>query len=208
MKSNIKFLLFAVSIFSAIGLYSCDENATIDVPGPEVDFTFNYSDINAIGAPAQRSISIWQKVASDTIPGEDVVSFLESDSANSKYAEAIVAATLKKCKLTVSGGNFNFNGVDSVKIVYHHVSTPTTVFELVVGAPSATENTVINFNNIKISKDEALAMISQDKVASMWVKVNPMIRPNCFAAGAVYNFSAESWISVKASSALSGGLGL
>ncbi len=208
MKRNIKFLLFSVTILSAIGFYSCDENATIDVPGPPVDFTFNYSDINAVGAPAQRSLYIWQKVASDTIPGEDVVSFLESDSANSQYADAIVAATLKKCKLTVSGGNFNFTGVDSVKIVYNLVSIPTTVFDLVIGAPSATDNTVINFNNIKISKDEALDMISQDKVASMWVKVNPMIRPNCFAAGAVYNFTAESWISVKAASALSGGLGL
>lgn len=208
MKSNFRFLLISVSILSAIGLYSCDENATIDVPGPAVDFTFNYSDVNAVGAPAQRSISIWQKVASDTIPGEDVVSFLESDSANSQYADAIVAATLKKCKLTVSGGNFNFNGVDSVKIVYSIANSPNTVFDLVLGAPSATDNTIINFNNIKISKDEALDMISQDKIASMWVKVNLMIRPNCFAAGAVYNFSAESWISVKAASALSGGLGL
>ncbi len=207
MKRNLRFLLIAVSILSAIGLYSCDENATIDVPGPEVDFTFKYSDINALGAPAQRGLSIWKEIASDTIPGEDVVSFLQSDSTNSQYADAIVAATLKSCKLTVSGGNFNFVGVDSVKIVYKLVGT-TTVFELVVGAPSATDNTVINFNDIKITKDEALDMISKDKIASMLVMFNPTSLPNCFAPGAIYNFSAKSWISVKASSALSGGLGL
>lgn len=205
MKSNMTFLTIAVSIFSVIGLYSCDENATIEIPGPEVDFTFNYSDINN-AAPAQRSFSAWQAVASDTIPGQDVVSFLESDSANSQYADAVESATLKNCKLTVTGGDFNFTGVDSVKIVYKIVGEDM-VFELVVGAPSATDNTSINFNNIKISKDEALEMISKDKIASMLVKINPTVLPNCFAPGAVYNFTAKSWLSVKAMSAL-GGLGL
>jgi len=207
MKRNMKSLLVVASMLSAIGFTACDENATIDVPGPDVDFTFNYSDINAIGAPALRGYSVWQVVASDSIPGEDVVGFLESDETNKQYAEAIVAATLVDGQLTVSGGNFNFAGVDSVKIVYQIVGL-STVYDLVVGAPEHGVLEVIHFNDIKITKDQALEMISKDKVASMYVKVNPLVQPNCFAPGAIYSFTAASLLSVKASSALGGGLGL
>ena len=203
MKSNMKSLLIVAAMLSAISFNSCDENATIDVPGPDVDFTFNYSDINSLGAPALRGFSVWKLVASDTIPGEDVVAFLESDSTNKKYADAIVAATLKNGELTVTGGNFNFTGVDSVKIVYKIVGM-SPVYDLVVGAPEGTNLNVIHFNDIKITKDQALEMISKNKVASMYVKINPLTTPNCFVPGAIYNFKASSLLSVKASSLTSG----
>lgn len=207
MKRNMKSLLVAVSMLSAIGFTSCDENATIDVPGPDVDFTFNYDDINA--APSQRSFTVWMEIVSETVPGENVVEFLEKDSANKKYADAIVASTLKEGKLTVSGGagNFNFAGVDSVKIVYK-ITGSTVVNELVVGAPDAANLTVVKFNDVKITKDKALEMMENEKLVTMLVKINPMGQPNCFAPGAVYSFNAKSTLSVKASSALSGGLGL
>jgi len=191
-------------MFFAIGFTACDENATIDVPGPDVDFTFNYNDVNN-AAPAQRSFSVWQNIVSETVPGEDVVGFLEKDSTNKKYADAIVAATLKNGKLTVTGGtgNFNFAGVDSVKIVYQ-IAGGSVVNELVVGAPDATNLTVVNFNDIKITKDQALEMMQSEKVVTMQVKINPTALPNCFAAGAVYSFTANSLLSVKASSVTSG----
>lgn len=206
MKRNIKFLLIAVSILSAIGLYSCDENATIDVPGPPIKFTLNYDDINS-AAPAQRSFSVWTEMASETVPGENVTAFLEKDSTNKKYADAIVAATIKNGQLTVSGGDFNFAGVDSVKIVYK-ITGGTVTLDLVVGAPKVDDLTMVKFSDIKISKDEALEMMKSEKVVSLLVKINPSVQPNCFAPGAVYDFTAESLLSVKALSALSGGLGL
>lgn len=208
MKKNMKTLLIAVSVLSAIGLTSCDENATIDVPGPDVDFTFNYDDINS-AAPAQRAFSVWQEIVSETVEGQNVTEFLEKDSTNKKYADAIVAATLKDGELTVSGGtgNFNFQGVDSVKIVYK-ISGSTTVYDLVVGAPEGDVMTTVHFSNIKITKDQALEMIEKEKVVTMLVKINPMITPNCFAPGAVYSFTAKSVLTVKAMSALAGGLGI
>jgi len=206
MKRNMKSLLISVSVLSAIGFTSCDENATIDVPGPDVEFTFNYDDINA-AAPAQRSSSVWLLKASDTIPAKNATEFLESDSTNKKYAEAIVAATLKDCELSVTGGTFNFAGVDSVKIDYKLLNGSTTIYDLIVGGPVAENLDVIHFNDIKITKDQALEMINTNKVARMWIKINLAIPTNCFAPGAVYNFKASSMLSVKASSALSGGLG-
>lgn len=206
MKRNIKFLTFAVTLLSVFGLYSCDENATIDVPGPPIEFTLNYDDINS-AAPAQRSFTIWTEVASETVPGENVTAFLEKDSTNKKYADAIVAATIKNGELTVTGGDFNFAGVDSVKITYKLTGSTATT-DLVVGAPQAGNLTLVSFNNIKITKDEALLMMKSEKVVSLLVKINPMVQPNCFAPGAIYNFTAETLLSVKAMTALGGGLGL
>lgn len=207
MKRNMKFMLIAASVLSTIGLYSCDENATIDVPGPDVEFTFNYDDINT-AAPAQRSFSVWTDIVSETVPGEDVVAFLESDSTNKQYADAIVAATIKNGTLTVSGGtgNFTFAGVDSVKIVYK-ITGSTVVNDLVVGAPQSANLTVVNFSDIKVIKDQALEMMKSEKIVTLRVKINPTVQPNCFAPGAVYAFKAKSVLSVKAASAL-GGLGL
>lgn len=204
MKRNMKFMLIAASVLSTIGLYSCDENATIDVPGPDVEFTFNYDDINT-AAPAQRGYSIWQDIVSETVPGEDVVAFLESDSTNKQYADAIVAATLKNGTLSVSGGtgNFTFANVDSVKIVYK-ITGSTTVNELVVGAPQTDNLTVIKFSDIKITKDQALEMIKSEKRVTLKAKFSPVALPNCFAPGAVYYFKANSVLSVKASSVTSG----
>jgi hypothetical protein len=207
MKTNMKFFLFAATVFSAFGLYSCDENATIDIPGPPLKFTLNYEDINT-AAPAQRGVSMWMKKVTKVVPGEDVVGFLEKDSTNKQYADAIVAATLKDGKLTVSGGNGNltFNGVDSVKIVYQITGSENT-YDLVVGAPDVTDPTIVKFSDIKITKDQALEMMEKEKTVSLWVKLNLAITPNCFTVGAVYDFSANSVLSVKAMSALGGGLG-
>jgi len=204
MKRNMKSLLIVVSVLSTIGFTSCDENATIDIKGPDVEFTFNYNDIHS-AAPALRSYSVWQEIVSETVPGEDVVAFLEKDSTNKKYADAIVAATIKDGKLTVSGGNgnFNFACVDSVKIVYK-ITGSSVVNELVVGGPVAEDLTIVHFNDIKITKDQALEMMKNDKLVTMLVKINPLIPTNCFAPGAVYNFKATSLLSVKASSVTSG----
>lgn len=200
MKRNMKSLLLATSVLFAFGFTACDE--TIDVDGPDIDFTFNYDEINT-AAPSQRSFSVWQDIVSETVPGENVVSFLEEDPDTKQYADAVVAATIKDGKLTVSGGtgNFNFTGVDSVKITYQ-LTGSETVYELVIGAPETTNPTVVNFNSIKITKDQALTMMENEKVVTLKVKINPIIQPNCFAPGAVYTFNAKTKLSVKVGTAL------
>lgn len=200
MKRNMNFLVAAVSLFSIIGLTACDE--TIDIDGPDIDFTFNYDDINA-AAPAQRSFTAWQDIVSETIPGENVVAFLEEDPDNKQYADAVVAATIKNGTLTVSGGtgDFNFTGVDSVKITYQ-ITGSQDVYDLVIGAPEVTNPTVVNFNSIKITKDQALKMMENEKRVTLKVKINPVMQPNCFAPGAVYSFKAKTTLSVKVGTAL------
>src|SRR5660397_101287 len=117
MKRNMKSLLIAVSMLSAVGFTSCDENATIDIDGPKIDYTFAYSAIRSTNASA------WTLIASDTVPGENMDEFLAKDTANAAKADAVKSATIKNGILVVSGGNFNFSGVDSVKISYRIVNT-------------------------------------------------------------------------------------
>lgn len=209
MKRNMKFLLFAASVLSVFGLTSCDENALIDIPGPAVDFTFNYDDIHANTAPKQRAASTWEIIVSETVPGKNVVEFLEKDSANKKYADAIEAATLTEGKLTVTGGQgtFSFAGVDSVKITYK-LTSGSSDYDLVVGGPDIADPSIVHFGDIKITKVQALEMLQNEKVVTLSVKKSATVIPNCFAPGAVYNFNAKSILSVKAMSALAGGVSL
>lgn len=209
MKRNMKFLLFAASVLSVFGLTSCDENATIDIPGPAVDFTFNYDDIHLNTAPKQRAANDWEIIVSETVPGKNVVEFLEKDSANKKYADAVEAATLTEGKLTVTGGDgtLNFGGVDSVKITYQ-LTAGSATYDLVVGGPDVQDLTTVKFGDIKITKNQALEMLQSEKVVTLLVKRSATVIPNCFVSGAVYRFSAKSILSVKAMSALGNGVSL
>ena len=193
MKRNMKSLLIAVTMLSAVGFTSCDENATIDIDGPKIDFTFAYSDLRSANA------SNWTLIASDTVPGENMDKFLAKDTANAAKADAVKSATINNGVLTVTGGNFNFTGVDSVKISYQIVNT-TQVINLIVGAPRGSGNDTIYFNNIKIEKEQALDLLGKDKVVSMSAIFNPLM-VNCFQVGAVYNFKAKTKLAVLTSAA-------
>ncbi len=217
MKSNLKLLLsIAASVLSVFGLTSCDENATIDVPGPLVDFTFEYDgSVLPSAQPQMRTTGFWVKLASDTLQGESAMDFLSKDSTNKQYADAIVAATLVNGKLAITtSNNYNFNGVDSVKITYQ-LEGDAGVFgsslDLVVGAPNATGKDTIYFNDLRITKEQALEMINKKKIATMSAFLtNPAAVPNWYGKGNVieFKFTAESVLSVKVLSALGGGLGL
>jgi len=193
MKRNMKSLLVAVSMLSAVGFTSCDENATIDIDGPKIDFTFAYSDIRSADA------SNWTLIASDTVQGQNMDDFLAKDTANAAKADAVKSATIKNGVLTVSGGNFNFDGVDSVKISYRIVNT-TQEINLVVGARRGTGKDTIYFDNIKVEKEQALDLLGKDKVVSMSAIFNPLM-VNCFQTGAIYNFKAKTKLSVLTSAA-------
>jgi len=188
--------------YSVRCIRNSDKDETINIPGPDIYFTFKYPDNNILTVPALRGYSIWVEMATNNIPGVDVVGFLKSDATYKQYADNIVAANLVDCQLTVNGGNFNFAGVGSVKIVYKNVDSGK-VYDLVVGAPENGIPEVIYFNDIRDTKEKVLDMICKDKVASMLVNIKGVT--NCFAPGAVYSFKAKSVLSVKASSVFSGG---
>lgn len=191
----MKSLLVAVTLFSAIGFNSCDEGTTTDIKGPSIDFTLNYTDLRSTDSTS------WKRIASsDTIDGIDIEAFLSKDTATAKYVKVVKSASLKNGKLIVAGGNFNFNGVDSVKIVYKIVGSSQEIV-LVVGAPISQNNDTIAFQKIVIAKDIALEMIKSKKVASLYAIYNPQL-VNCFQPGATYNFRADTYFTVPIADAV------
>ena len=199
MKRNMKSLLIAVSVLSAIGFTSCDENATIEVPiDEEIKYNFEYSDIVLQGTPT------WQIMASDTINGENLTELLASSESDNKTVDAIKSANVKNGKLYIlDGGTLNFTGIDSIKLVYHFEGQ-TQEYALVVGAPRGTNNDTIFFNDVKIMKEEAFNMIQMDKVVSL--KVLSSGTPNCFVKGTMFEFTANATLDVLASAATGGSL--
>lgn len=183
MKKNMKFLIIAVSMLSAIGLTACDDQATMDMDGPDIDFTFAYPETRS------ASTSDWTLIASDTVPGENIEKYLAKDTANAAKADAVKSASILNGVLTVTGGNFNFDGVDSVKISYQIVNT-TQEFKLIVGYPRVGNKDTIYFNKIKIEKAEALDLLGKDKIVKMSAMYNPAFI-NCFQVGAIFNFKAS-----------------
>jgi len=190
MKSNMKSLLVAVSMLFAVGFTACDESSTTDIKGPSIDFTFNYTDILR-----STDASSWQLIASsDTIEAIDIAAFLSKDTATAKYMNVVKAASFKNGELIVTGGNYNFNGVDSVKIVYKLVGSSQEV-EFVAGAPIGQNNDTIFFKKITIIKAAALEMLQTRKVCSIYAIYNSQV-VNCFQPGAVYNFKADTYLTV------------
>lgn len=198
MKRNMKSLLIAVSVLSAIGFTSCDENATIEAPVKDINYTFEYSDTQL------RNTSTWQIMASDTIIGENLTELLASSDSSNQTVDAVKSANVKNGKLyIIDGGTLNFTGIDSIKLVYHFVGQ-TQEYALVVGTPSGANNDTIFFNNVKIMKEEAFDMIQMDKIASL--KVLSSGTPNCFVNGTIFNFSAKLTLDMLASAAIGGSL--
>lgn len=189
----MKSLLIAVSMLSVLGFTSCDENATINIDGPKIDITFAYSDLRSTNA------TDWVEIATDTVFGENIDAYLSKDSANAAKADAVKSATIMDGELIVTGGNFNFDGVDSVKISYRIVNS-TQVINLVIGAPKGTSKDTIFFSDIKFEKELALDLIGKDKVVGMYAKFNPLL-VNCFQPGAIYNFKASTRLAVLTSAA-------
>jgi hypothetical protein len=204
MNFNIKKLLVAVSVISTIGFTACDEGGTIDIPGPDLNYTFTYTDINnQVAAP--RSTNTWILIAEDSVKGKDLEAFL-ADSANQQYSDVVEAASLKNARLTVSGGDFDFTGVDSVKISYMIVGT-TELLDMVIGTPSVTSADSIAFNDTEVTKEQVYQLIGSDAVIKLYAVFNPLTQ-NCFKPGAVYNFTANTVLSVKLAALAEGVLGV
>jgi len=190
--------MVATAILSTIGFYACEDGATIDVPGPSIDFEFEYS--------ALRTASTgFILIAEDSIKGQDLEAFL-ADSSTESYSSVVEAASILNAQITVSGGAYDFTGIDSVQIRYQLVGTDDEIV-LVSGAGDASDS-IIYFNDVKVTKEQAFQLIGNDVVARFYAAASNPLNVNCFQAGALFHFTANTTLSVKATAVAEGLLGI
>jgi len=190
-----KILLF-LSILLTVTFNSCDDNATLDVPGPDIDFLFSFSDL-------RNASTGYQMVAqSDTIKGKDLESYLSGKGQD--YSSVVEAATLKDALLTLSEGS-TFVGVDSVQIRYQIAGTTEEVVlaQAIVTDPTAR---TLGFSNLKVNKSQAFELIKKDLVAKLYAAFNPF-SVNCFQPGVTYRFTAKTVLTVNMSAITNGLIG-
>lgn len=173
---------------------SCDEEMTVDVPGPDIEFHFTYSDLRSGGLG-------YIKIAeSDTLYGKDIREFLSN--SGQQYDSVVASATIKNAILTLNDG-YDFTGVDSMQLRYRISGTPTEMV-LATASYSASTPDTLCFSDLKVSKEAAFEFISQDVIASLYAKVNPTNVPNCFQTGVEYTFKAKTTLAVKMSALANG----
>jgi hypothetical protein len=202
---SIKNLAVNFLLLAAVCVTACDEGATVDVPGPDLNYVFRYDDVAGLASLRSAQANEWILIASDSVKGRDLKAFL-SDSSNQKYSEMVAAASLKSPILTVSGGNYSFSGVDSVKITYT-LSGSEAEIPLVVGAPSNTSTDTIAFNDVRVTKEQVYELMGCNATVKLYAAYNPQAQ-HCFLPGAVYNFKAKSVLSVKVAALAEGLFGV
>jgi hypothetical protein len=190
---NTKLWIATAFILTTIGLTSCDEGGTVDISGPEINYTFEFDPTFFIETNlAEMQQDNWTVIGMDSVHGQDLQAFL-SDSSSQNYSDMVEAATLKDAMFVVTGGDFS--GLDSIKLSYQ-IAGSTQVLDLVVGAPNLTSTDTIHFNDVKVSKEQVFELLGNDAV----VKLSAIYRPaeqNFLKTGAVYQFTAKSTLSVK-----------
>jgi len=191
---EIFFVVVAMAL-SAFGLTSCDENMTIDIDGPEIEFNFNYTDLRS----AESGYVLVAQ--SDTISGTDIQAYLASEGQD--YASIISSATMKSGKLTLSDGR-TFAGVDSIQIRYKIVGNDTEFILTEAGASSTVTDSLL-FDEVNVTKEEVFELISNDIVASLYAIYDPTDPDfNCFQEGVSFTFTAKTVLSVKLAALASG----
>lgn len=194
---TFRILSFLLLFLSGTALLtSCDEEMTIDVPGPDIEFHFTRTDIRSGG------VSYIKIAESDTLYGKDVRDFLSNSSQ--KYDSVVSSATIKNAILTLNDG-YEFVDVDSMQIRYRIAGT-TTEFVLATAYYSASSPDSLHFNELKVSKEAAFELISKDVIASLYAKYdqNNLTNNNCFQTGVEYTFKAKTTLAVKMTSMANG----
>jgi len=186
-----------------LGFTSCEEGATMDIPGPDIDYQFTYSD--ALQQTVLRSkVSGYQLVAqSDTIKGNDIESFLSNSGQD--YTSVVETATIKNALLTLSEGA-TFAGVDSIQIRYQLEGSSEESI-LAEAAVNGSNGQTMSFSDVCVSKEKAFELIKNNIVARIYAKVDPTATINCFQNGVTYRFTANTVLSVKLSALTEGVLG-
>lgn len=190
---KLRNLSFLAAVFACFAFASCDEGGTIDIPGPDIQYAFDYDSSFVLpGQLLHINQNEWITVAGDTMNGNDLNSFL-NDSANQKYSDMVQAATLKNAKFFINGGSFN--GLDSIKVSYNLVGT-SEVLDLVVGSPDVQSMDTIRFKDVRVTKAQIFELIGNDAVVMLKVKFNAA-NQSFLVPGAEYYFKANTSLSVK-----------
>ena len=200
MKNAGTKILMILDLVFTICLTSCEENATMDVAGPDIHFQFTYSDINQNLSPRSSNTDKYQLVAqSDTIKGKDIETFLSTSGQD--YTSVVEAATITNALLTLSE-NADFSGVDSVQIRYQ---TEGSTEDIVMAQATVKESNTrtISFSDVKINKSETFDLIRNNIVAKLYAVYNPSAI-NCFQPGVSYDFTAKTILTVKISALTEG----
>ncbi|MDD4922391.1 MAG: hypothetical protein PHS30_07940 [Bacteroidales bacterium] len=190
-----------LSLVFAISLTACKDGVIIDVPGPDIDYSFNYSELSPYPA-LRNSPSEYILVAqTDTIEGHDIESFLSRTGQN--YASVIDAAKISNASLCLSE-NTNLSGVDSIQVKYQLAGSNQELL-LVQGAVDHSNNQSLDFSELCIDKTQAFEMIKSNVVAKIYAKYDPTAIPN-FQPGATCRFTAKTTLSIKLDGLLGTGL--
>lgn len=152
------------------------------VPGPDIEYSFNFSG-NGASTP-----SVWQLIASKTIDGEHLSSLITGNEMS------IIGITLNNGQLILSGGQYNFNGIDSIKICYKLLDSVESVV-VAVGSPNGSDQKLVTFDTFMFSKEKAYEMIDKDKIVSIYAMLNQN-SVNFFKTDAVFTFIAKSTLAV------------
>lgn len=199
LMKSLRFSLFSFLCVGAMTVCftACDENMTIDVPGPDLEFQFDYTDLRS----AQGQYILVAE--SDTVFGKDMKAFLSGEGQD--YDSIVASATIKDAYLSLTPG-YTFAGVDSLQIRYRIAGTQTEMVLAVAGATPTTVDTMW-FSDVKVSKEAIFEFISTDVIASLYAIYNPFdANFNCFQPGVSYTFRAKTTVAVKLAAALGGGM--
>lgn len=196
IRSKVFLLL---SLVTSITLTSCEEGATLDIPGPDIDFEFTYSD--TLLNPLLKSGNADYKLVAqtDTIKGQDIESYL---SGKGQDYSSVVESALMSDALLVVNGDASFSGVDSVQIRYQIAGSDEEYILAQAGIDTINGNS-ISFSDIKIDKAEAFEMIKSNVIAKFYA-IYDAPKTNCFKNGVSYRFTAKTTLSVKLSALTDG----
>jgi len=190
-KTGTKFLMF-LTVVLAIGFTSCEEGTTIDVPGPDVEYQFTYSD-SILNTYLKSEATGYKLVAqTDTIQGRNIESFLSSKGQD--YTSVVEAATLSNSMLTLTGET-DFSGVDSIQIRYTVTGSENETILASAGIDSINGQTV-TFSDIQIDKAKTFELLKNNIVAKIYA-IYDLPKTNCFKNGVMYKFTAKTTLSVK-----------
>lgn len=199
MKNTRTKITTMLALIFTISLTSCEEGTTVEIPGPDIDFQFSYSDAIKNANLRNSNTNFFLIAQSDTIKGKDVESFVSNSGQD--YTSVVEAATITNALLSLSE-NATFAGVDSIQIRYQVIGSEEEVLLAQAGVDQA-DGQKVRFSDVKINKAQAFELIRSNVVAKIYAIFDPT-SVNCFKDDVTYRFTANTILSVKLSAMTDG----